>query len=72
MKAAAAAADDTAGTAADDDCDDEAACTALNIQGRSKGVALLAGDADFVVERLRLSDGRMLVYKQAEAGPARI
>ena len=39
---------------------------ALNVQGRSKGVRLLAGEADHVVERLRLRDGRVLAYRQPE------
>ena len=46
--------------------DPELNSRALNVQGRSKGVRLLAGEADHVVERLRLRDGRVLTYRQPE------
>jgi tRNA (uracil-5-)-methyltransferase len=40
--------------------------TAFNLLGRSKGVSVLIGDANHVVERLRLRDGRVLAYHQPE------
>lgn len=40
--------------------------TAFNLLGRSKGVSVLVGDANHVVERLRLRDGRVLAYHQPE------
>lgn len=40
--------------------------TAFNLLGRSKGVSVLVGDANHVVERLRLRDGRLLAYHQPE------
>ena len=54
--------------------DDDARRTTLNVLGRSRGVAMLAPNddvengaaANYVVETLRLSDGRALTYKQAE------
>ena len=40
--------------------------TSFNLLGRSKGVSVLVGDANHVVERLRLRDGRLLAYHQPE------
>ena len=40
--------------------------TSFNLLGRSKGVSVLVGDANHVVERLRLRDGRVLAYHQPE------
>jgi tRNA/tmRNA/rRNA uracil-C5-methylase (TrmA/RlmC/RlmD family) len=40
--------------------------TDLNLLGRSKGVSVLIGEANYVVEQLRTSDGRVLTYHQPE------
>ena len=51
---------------ADDPSGDAEGDTAFNLLGRSKGVSVLIGDANHVVERLRLRDGRVLAYHQPE------
>ena len=40
--------------------------TALNLLGRSKGVLVLIGPANYVVERFKTIDGRVLTYHQPE------
>ena len=50
----------------DDPSGDAEGDTAFNLLGRSKGVSVLIGDANHVVERLRLRDGRVLAYHQPE------
>ena len=51
---------------AGDSCGERSDATAFNLLGRSKGVSVLVGDANHVVERLRLRDGRVLAYHQPE------